>query len=812
MIAGILSELRFGMRSLASRPGFTLAAILALALGIGATTAIFSVIKAVIVDPLPYPRPQQLVSLAQANSASDRAPINVGYATFADWQQQLHGVAAMAVFADWQASIAASGDAQMVSGMRVSPRFFDVLGVRPALGRSFTTDEDQSGQHDVVVLSDGLWQRQLGADPEVIGRKLIVNGRERTVVGVMPAGFHAAFFGNVAADPEIWLPLGYRLSDPFACRDCLHLQAIARLGDDADIGAVQAELDAMAPQLISAYPRNYPATMRFRIAPLRQTLVGSAPAALWPLLIAAALVLLIACVDVGNLMLARTQVRERELAVRCALGAGRARLVRLLLGEAALIAAAGGIAGVLLALGGLRVLAALAAATLPRMESVALDWQVLLFAAALSGLVAVLTGLWPALRASRLQLDESLKSGLRAAGGVRSAAVRQALIVAQIALAFVVATGAVLVLRSFAILLHVDPGFEPQQLVALNITTVGPRYADAAQVAAFYAQVLERVDNAPGVEAASVVSPLPLSGNYDRAGFHIKDRPIPPQQAPEVDRFLVGADYFRTMRIPLLRGRLFGADDRAGSAPVAIVSAQLAQTMWPGGDALGKQIQLGGRDDKAPWATIVGVVGDVHQYGLDRATTPQAYLAHAQQPADPLTLVVRSALPTAAVAGLVRSATRTFDPAVPVFAVAAMPERISDTLTRRRLTLSLFGLFALTALVLAAIGIYGVVAYNVTQHTRALGLRRALGATDARVWRWVLERSAAYAGLGMLIGIPAALVWGRLLSTELVGVSGHDPVSFAAVCAALCAVVIAASLGPARRAVRIAPTVALRDE
>ena len=805
----VVRDLGYVLRALFARPAFSVAAALTLALGIGANTAIFSVIKAVVLDPLPYVQPEQLVSVGQANSMAERDAVNVGYATFVDFQK-LDGIASSAVFADWQASVAAEGDAQMVTGMRVSPQFFDVLGAAPLLGRSFTVEEDQSGLHDVVVLSAGLWQRQLGADPNVIGRKLIVNGRARTIVGVMPPSFQPMFYGNVAGHPQIWLPLGYRLSDPFACRDCLHLQAIARLRPEASVATLQAAFDALAPRLIQDFPQKYPAATHFVVAPLQQALVGSAPAMLWLLLAASGLVLLIACVDVGNLMLARAQARERELAVRCALGAGRARLVELLLAESLLLAAIGGIAGCGLALLGTRALVGFAATAVPRMESAALDGRMLLFAALLSLAVAVATGLWPALRASRLQVDETLRSGTRSSGGKRSMLAQQTLIVAQVALAFVLAIGATLVLRSFAGLVRVDPGFEPAGLVAMNITTVGPRYDKPEPVNAFYAQLLERVGAAPGVQAVAEVSPLPMSGNYDRAGFHVRDRAIAAQEAPEVDRVIASADYFRTLRIPLLRGRYFSADDRAGGTPVALVSATLAQSLFRGEEVLGRQIQLGGRDDKAPWATIVGVVGDVRQYGLDHATTPQAYLAQSQQPADPTALVVRSSLPPDAVAALVRSATRSLDAAIPVYDVAPLEQRISDSLARRRVTLALFGLFALTALTLAGIGIYGVVSFAVAQHTPALGLRRALGASDARVLQWVLRRSGRFAVLGMAIGIPVALLWGRLLAGELVGISQYDPWSFAAVCVALAMIVVAASLGPALRALRVAPTTALR--
>jgi putative ABC transport system permease protein len=808
----LLQDLRHALRSLGAKPGFALAAILALALGIGANTAIFSVIKAVIFDPLPYPRAERLVSLAQANTDSDRMPINIGYPTFVDWQQQLHSFESIAVFADWQASIATSGDAQMLSGMRVSPKYFDVLGVAPMLGRTFTEEEDQSGLRDVVVLGAGVWRGQLGADPNVIGRKLNVNGRDRTVVGVLPESFRPSFYGNVAMIPEIWLPLGYRLGDPPACRDCLHLQAVARLKADADLRVARGELDALGMREIHDFPQSYPSTTRFVARPLQATLIGATPTMLWLLFAAAALVLLIACVDVGNLILVRAQSRERELAVRRALGAGRSRLMRLLLCESVLLACGGGLLATVVAFATTRAIAHYASASLPLLDNVALDTGVLLFAALVSIGVALLTGLWPALRTSRNEFDAVLRSGVRASGGTRAMRAQGILIVAQIVLAFVLAIGAALVLRSFAGLLGVDPGFDPRSLTAMNVSVVGARYNEPAVTARFYERLLEQVRAQPGVAGASVVTPLPLSSGFDRSGFHIKDRPIPAQEAPMVDRFAASPGYFATMKIPLLEGRDFSASDRGDSARVAIVGATLAQTMWPNEDALGKQIQLGGRDDAAPWATIVGVVGDVRQYGLDVAPTAQVYEPHAQEPGGSVSILVRSPLPSEALARLVRAAVHDIDAATPVFAVAPMEQRIADSLARRRLTLTLFSLFALTALSLAAIGIYGVVSYAVAQQTQSLGLRRALGASDARVWQWVLGRSATYAAIGMLIGIPFALAWGRLLESELVGISQYDPMSFAAASLLLAVIVIAATIGPARRAVRVAPTLALRYE
>jgi putative ABC transport system permease protein len=812
MLTHWLQDLRQAVRVLLARPGFTLAAVLALAVGIGVNTALFSVLKAVVFDPLPYPQSQQLLSVAQANTATERNPITVGYATFVDWQRELHSFESMAAFADWQASIAAEGDAQMVTGMRVTPRFFATLGIAPALGRTFTEAEDQSAQHDVVILAHGLWQRELGGDPNVIGRKLRVNGRDRTVVGVMPATFQSPYFGNVAGAPEIWLPLGYRLGDSFACRDCQHLQAIGRLKPGADIEAARAELDAFAPRLIHEYPQSYPPTTHFLAKPLLAAVIGSAPTPLWLLFAAAGLVLLIACVDLGNLVLVRAQARQREIAVRSALGASRGRVAQLLLSESLLLAAAGGVLSLLAARAAVSAFARYAGDALPRLDHVALDAPVLAFALLLSLAVALLTGLWPALRASLTAPDAALSSGARTLGGARLARVQRALTIAQIALALMLAIGALLVLRSFAGLLRVDPGFDAHDLVGMNVSVAGPRYADAQASADFYRTLVERLRAQPGVQAVAAVTPLPLSGGFDRAGFHIKDRPIPPQQAPEVDRFIAEPGYFAALRIPLLRGRDFSADDRAANASVAIVSDTLARTMWPNEDALGKQIQLGGRDENAPWASVIGVVGDVRQYGLDSAATAQAYLPQAQQPAGFMALLIRSTLPAQTLAGMARAAVREIDSAVPVFAVIQMQQRLSDSLARRRLTLTLLIAFACTALALAALGVYGVVSYAIAQHTQAIGVRRALGADNADIWRWVLSRCAGFAVLGVAIGIPGALLWGRLLASELVGVSPYDPLSLGGAVLLLGAVVLGAAFGPARRAMRVPPTIALRSE
>ena len=813
MTKTVFQDFRYSARTLVERPGFALTVVLTLALGIGANAAIFSVLKTVLLDALPFAQAGQLVALAQRNGEADQKPVTVGYPTFLDWQR-LPAFAGIGVSSGWQPNIAGDDDAELLNGQSVTRDFFSVLGVTPQLGRVFTADEDQPQRNDVVLLSADLWQRRFNRDPQVVGRRIPLGSRSYTVVGVLPDTFEPLLPATLGRPPDVWRPLGYDLSLSQACRTCLHLQAVGRLAAGVSMETAQAQLDALSPALIGQFANDYPADMRFELHPLREALVGDVSRSLWLLFVGVGLVLMIACVDIASLMSLRATARRHELSVRAALGAERGRLTRLMLSESVLLGVAGGLLGVALALGMTHAIARLGPASIPRLHDVHVDQGVLAFATLLTFAVALATGLWPAWRASRPALSDALKDAGRVSDCPAAGRAQAGLVIAQIAMACALTLGALLMARSFKHLLEVDLGFSAHNVATLQMAVIGARYADGKLVTAFLQQLEERVRALPGVERVGAITPLPLDGGWDRAGFHIKDRPLAGPEAPEFDRSFATPGYFETLRIPLRAGRTIADSDRPGQPPVAVVSESLARRQWPGGSALGKQIQLGSRDENAPWVTIVGVVGDVRQHSLDIDAPPQVYLSTAQSEDPPsfLTLAVRTSLPVGSIAEQVRGIAHAIDAGVPVHDAKAMPERVADSLARRRFLLQLFGLFAATALTLSAIGIYGVVAHAVQRQTRAFGLRRALGASDRAVLGWVSLQSARYLAAGLLLGLPLAFAWGRFLSSELYGVSGYDPPSFVLVVLALVAIVGLATLAPALRALRVDPMVALRNE
>ena len=575
MIARLWQDLRYAMRSLLERPAYAFVVIVTLALGIGANTAIFSVVKTVLLDALPFRQPGQLVAIAQRNGDADRNPITVGYPTLLDWQRSVPSLAAIAASADWQPNLAGDGDAELVNGQGVTRDFFKVLGVTPELGRTFTADEDQPNRNDVVILSHGLWQRRFNADPGVVGRRIPLGPRSYTVVGVLPADFAPLLPAMRGRPPDVWRPLGYAAPTPPACRDCLHLQAIGRLNENASLASAQAELDQLAPALIGAFPREYPADARFELHPLREALVGNVDRSLWLLFAGVGIVLLIACVDIAGLMSLRAAARRHELSVRAALGAGRSQLTSLMFGESLLLGVAGGSAGVALALGITQAIARLGPASIPRLRDVHVDGGVLAFASALTLAVTFAAGAWPAWRASRPQLNDALRDAGRVSTGPSAARLQSGLVIAQIALACALTLGAILMARSFERLLAVDPGFSSDHVTTVNLAIVGAPYLDPKRVSVFLDQLEMKARGLPGVERVGAVTPLPLDSNWDTAGFHIKDRPLAESEAPEFDRVYATSDYFAALQIPLRSGRLFAASDRPGQPTVALVNEAL---------------------------------------------------------------------------------------------------------------------------------------------------------------------------------------------------------------------------------------------
>ena len=803
----LLQDIRYGGRMLAKSPGFTAIAVITLALGIGANTAIFSVVNAVLLRPLQFSEPGRLMTIWQ--KAQDDPYSNIGYATFLDWQSQNHSFEHMAVSSQW-VPVLGGQQAERLQGRRVTSEFFSVLRAHPLYGRDFLPEEDRRGTNQVVILSYGLWQRKFGGDPGIVGKSIPVNGLPYTVVGILPANFERVFFSDNQV-AQIWAPLAYDLSLPWACRTCQHLQAIGRLKSGVTEQQALAEMDTISRNLMREHPTEY-SVAGVVLIPLQENIVGKTGVALYTLLGAVLLVLLIACANVASLLLSRATQRGREMAVRSALGASRIRLVRQLLTEGILLCLMGGALGLVLGLWGLRLLPLLGSANIPRIDAVSLDLRVLAFTFGLAMLSGILFGLAPAWQSARPDLNEALKEGGRVSTGGPRQRLRSAFVVSTVALALVLLLAAGLLLRSLGRLLNVDAGFATQNLLTATIDVAGPKYQEDAPVLEFYRQVLERVRAVPGAQDAALVSQLPLGGNLDEYGIHVEGKIAPnPENDPSGDRYTISPDYLRTMGIPILRGHAFTEQDRKDSPPVVLVNDTLARRMWPNEDPIGKRLKVGGVD--GPWRTVVGVAGDVLHAGLDSPHTLQVYLPETQWFVDSsMVLVVRASGLPQNLASAMKQAVAGVDSNAALSKVADMEQVVSASVGQRRFTLLLLSLFAAVALLLAAVGIYGVVSYFVSMRSQEIGIRMALGARPQDVLKLVLRHGLTLVLSGTVLGLLAGTVSARALMSLLFQVRPADPVTLAAVSLLLVLTAVLASYIPARRATKVDPMVALRYE
>ncbi|MGA2581065.1 MAG: ABC transporter permease [Bryobacteraceae bacterium] len=799
-MTGLWQDLRYGWRALAKNPGFTAVAVGALALGIGANTAVFSVFNGVLLNPLPYPEPARLVWLWPADARSTQAFGGaISPPDFVDYRKQITVFAHLSAFAQIDLTLTGSGEAERVPAAGVSAGFFETLGVKPAVGRAFLSADEQTGWPQVAILSDGLWRRRFGGDPRVLGKTINLDGTGRTIAGVMPPGF------DFPKGAQIWepLPLGYA---EMRVRRFHFLRVIGRLKPGVTIDRAEAQMKSICANLARLYPDSN-ALYSAHLVGLLDRLVGDLRPTLRVLLIAVGFVLLIACANVAHLLLARAAARQKEIAIRSSLGASAGRVLRQLVTESVLLSVLGGALGILLAWWGLRALAALHPVNVPRLDEVRLDGRVLAFTAALSIATGVLFGLLPALRASRPRLAEVLNEGRRGGSAVRAHRLfHNVLVVAEVAIAVVLLSGGGLMIRSFQKLTNVDPGFNPAALWTARIqlprseTRAGDY--DASRVTAFYGALLDGLKTLPGVESAGLVSELPLSGQNNDTWFTIEGRPpLAPSERPDADQRTVSADYFLTMDIPLIKGRYFTENDNMRSAKVAIISRSLAEKFFPNQDPLGQHLNI---DLGLPFqCEIVGVVGDVLHRSLDGSSQPTNYVPYLQRPPGRMNIVVRGRTDALALAKAVKQQVQALNRDAPVFEIQTLGDLISGSVGQRRFRTLLLAVFAAVALILAAAGIYGVMSYSVTLRTHELGIRVALGAGRKELTRLVVGHGMWLALAGVAIGLAAAAGLARLVANMLFEVRPTDPVSFTAVPLILGAVAFLANYIPARRAARV---------
>jgi putative ABC transport system permease protein len=804
-MTALMQDLKFSFRMLMKSPAFTAVAVLTLALGIGANTAIFSIVNAVLLRPLPFKNSAQLVRLRETYKAVGN--VSVSYPDFLDWRQQSHAFSAMAVINNVGFNLSGVAQPENIGGYAVSPNFLTLVGVSPVLGRDFLPSEEKPGTAPAVLLSYQLWQSHLGGDPAAIGRSITLDGRSFSIIGILPSTFR--FLDR----SDVLIPIGVIAGDMTDRGDRGDTDVVGRLAPGVTLAQATVEINTIAARLADQYPQTNHG-FGAHLESFREAFTGDTRLAVLVLFGAVVFVLLIACVNVANLFLVRGAARAREIALRLAFGASRGGVVRQMLTESLLLAVLGGVLGIILGLWGISGLGYLLPADSLQMMGVRMDISVLLFAAAMIVLVTFAFGLVPALQATRPDLHETLKDGGRSATSTAAQhRLRGALAIAETALALVLLVGAGLMLKSLYHLIQVSPGFAPAHVLTMEMDLRTDQYSKDPAILNFWQQALDRVRVIPGVESAALGTALPLSGDHRRSDITIEGLPIPgPGEFPHPDRHAISAAFTTAMGIPLLRGRTFTDADNETAPDVALINSTMARRFFTDGEAIGKRFLWGhpGTDEK--WITIVGVVADTKLYGLDNPARLEVYSPYRQRPSSEMNLVVRSAVDPTSLTSAIRAAVASVDKDQPIFAVHTMQQLVDDSISTRRLTLVLLGIFSALALILAAIGIYGVIAYSVALRTQEIGIRMALGAQQKDVLRLVLGQGARIAFFGVAIGLATAAALARLLSSLLFSVSANDPITFATVAALLIAVALLACYIPARRAMRVDPIIALRYE
>jgi predicted permease len=819
-----MNDLRFALRQLWKSPGFTLVAVLTLALGIGANTAIFSVVNAVLLKPLPFPSPARLVAVGSTNLKDpDRAHQfnSLSYPDFFDFRNQNHTFQGISCYRGGNYALVNEQGAQNVKGLKVSAEFFDVLGVKPAIGRAFVRDDEQAGGGPggfKVVLTHDLWMRLFNGDSGAIGRTLRIQGQSYTVIGIMPRGFQFPFETPAM---EMYVTLADDAANADGTKPNTEqrgnhmLLAFGRLKPGVSVAQAEADLRTIAAALEKQYPDTN-TQFGAAVAPLREDLVGDVRTALYVLFGAVVCVLLIANANVANLMLARASVRGKEIALRAALGATRRRIIRQLLTESLLLAAIGGLLGLFIANWGTDALIMTIPQNIPRIGAIQLDGAVLAFTLLISVATGVIFGLVPAWHASHVNLNSALKTGARiGTGGEHKHRLRNGLVMGEIAIALVLLICASLLIQTFARLGRVHTGVRTEKLFTARINLPDAAYPRPADVSAFFDQLLPKIRAIPGISSASIIMPLPLTGSNITTDFDIEEHPLPEGQRNDAPTRLIGVDYFETMGIPLLQGRVFKETDKFDSLPVVIVNERFAQKFFPGQNVIGKRILPGWSigDEKPKMREIVGVVGNVRHLSLQKDFTPEMYLSTAQVPINFAFVVARTTLSDAAALTTgVRDQLASLDRDIPLVQVRVFDEYMSRTLAKPRFNALLLSIFAGTALLLTAIGIYGVLAYSVSQRTNEIGIRIALGAGQSNIFRLIVGQAMLLVAISMAIGLLGAFMATRFLSSLLYGIAAWDPVTFASIATLIAAVSFLACWLPARRAARVDPVVALRAE
>jgi putative ABC transport system permease protein len=796
----LLNDLKYSFRTLSKKPAFAIVVILTLALGIGANTTIFTVVNAYLLRPLPFSAPERLVSLTDLQPPNDRTPAS--FPEFDDWRKGNQVFTEVAGQFPENLNLIGRREPQRVQGALVSENYFSMLGVQPVAGRIFQAEEHRAGANPAVVISAELWRHEFNGASDVIGKSITLNQTSYTVVGVVDS---AALKTLGPRNAALWLPLERAV--PYTQRGTHFLQVIARLKPGVGVEQARSDLKVLAHRLDAQYKTGHGIT----VAPLREQLFGNVRLSLLLLLGASGFLLLIATANVANILLARASARAKEFAIRAALGAGRGRLISQTLAESLLLSSLGGLAGFLLALWGSDLLRLVWPPSMPRPESFSIDWRVLSFLVLASLLSGALFGLAPALQISMSALNETLKDGWSQPSSSASGRLRSALVVSEIAVAALLLVGSGLLLRSFARVLAVDPGFHAENVLTMDISLPSSKYKTDPQIVAFYDNLIGRIRALPGTLSAGAIINLPLGDGGMNGDFQIHGRTFPLHQEPIAEKCIVTPDYFRAMGVRLLRGRLFTEQDGRDSHTVAIINDSLARRFWPNQNPIGKRLDIG-LGEKANWQEIVGVVADVRRQGLDASTTSEIYVPHRQIPASAMALVIRSTSDPATLATAVRLRVAEVDKEQPIFNVQTMQEVVSNSLSGRRMSTVLLAAFAGCAMLLASIGIYGVVSYWVSQRTREIGIRSALGARQSDILRLVLGHGMLLAVAGTTIGLTAALALTRFLASLLFGVSSHDVIAVAAAAAALIAVALVASYIPAHRAAKVDPLIALRFE